>query len=114
MFEHDGSDARAQARAWLDAVVERHIPNLTRRQAQVLALQALGLSESQVASRLGIELRTVQHHAHEAHGLVVPDGAEPTRANAQLWSYLHVGCCLAREWKDLLGDAETVVLPPLF
>jgi two-component system nitrate/nitrite response regulator NarL len=41
------------------------VPDLTRRQARVLALIADGLSNKEIARSLGIEVATVKNHVHQ-------------------------------------------------
>lgn len=103
----DDRTSAAASRAWLDRMAGSHLANLTHRQGEVLVLEALGLSEAAIATRLSLRLRTVQHHAREAHWRVIPSGADATRSNGQLWSYLHLRCCLAPQWTELVGDAES-------
>ena len=107
MPQQSRADEQRRARLRLGALAEHHVADLTRRQGQLLALEALGFQHQETAGLLGLELRTIQHHAQGAHERVVPAGYEPTRSNAQLWSYCHLACCLAREWQELLGEGQT-------
>jgi DNA-binding NarL/FixJ family response regulator len=47
---------------------QRQVPPLTAREDQILGLLDLGLSNKQIADRLGIELRTVKNHVHHIFG----------------------------------------------
>jgi DNA-binding CsgD family transcriptional regulator len=62
-------------------------PLLTPRQAQILALVASGLTDGEIATRLGLSPRTVRTHLErvfQKHGL------RNRAAAAALWSRHHI------------------------
>ena len=75
--------------------LDSHLAHIPHRQAEVLVLFALGLSNAEIAVRLDLKLATVLRHSAQARQLVVPPEYEPTRANAQSWASAHLRCCLA-------------------
>jgi len=78
-----------------DDLKRHHVPDLPARQADVLALMCFAATDLEIAAALGIALDTVRRHAQEARNRVVPGPYAPTRANAQLWSSMHLADCLA-------------------
>ena len=64
-------DAAAEAVRWLRAESPRHTPRqvsaeavtVTRREGDVLALLAEGLTNKEIATRLGLSVKTVMHHS---------------------------------------------------
>lgn len=83
-----------------------HHSRTTRRQGEVLTLQALGLSPDDIASLLGISSRTVESHARSAWATVVPSSLPATRGIAAAWAFLHRGCCLAAFFQEYVGAEE--------
>ena len=58
-----------------------HVPSLTRREEDVLALVAQGLSNQQIASELFVEITTVKTHLSHALAKLQLD----SRVQAALW-----------------------------
>jgi hypothetical protein len=71
---------------------------LTRREAQVLAMECAGYDHAEIAARLGIARSTVDKEASSARARILPPDAPNTRHRAVAWGWLHNECCLATAW----------------
>jgi HD-GYP domain-containing protein (c-di-GMP phosphodiesterase class II) len=78
-------DAVLQASGQATAAVRAAPALLSERELEVLRLLVLGLSNKQIAQRLGISPRTVQHHTIHIYGKT---GVQ-SRAGAALWAVEH-------------------------
>lgn len=72
--------------------------DLSKRHAQVLALECAGHDHDEIGSLLSITKSTVDKEASAAHQRVVPAHYVATRDRAMAWGWLHNVCCLAPEW----------------
>lgn len=79
--------------AW---ALESHHVDLPPRQAQVVALEASGLTHSEIASALGTSTSSVRNSAYTARNKVVPLSRFRSRNCAVAWAWMHRDCCLAQ------------------
>lgn len=88
------------------ALLQGHHLQLTRRQAQIVALDTMASSPTAISLRLGLSLRTIQTHRYRAWASLTPDEIIPSRQVTTLWSLLHRKCCLVIAFSDVLGESE--------
>lgn len=79
------------------------VERIPSRQAEILVLESLGLTDADVSSALGISSSTVQSTAGLGRSRVLPAECDVTRMNANLWAILHHRCCLATQWSQFAG-----------
>jgi DNA-directed RNA polymerase specialized sigma24 family protein len=79
------------------------VERIPSRQAEILVLESLGLTDADVAAALGISSSTVQSTAGLGRSRVLPAECDATRMNANLWAILHHRCCLATQWSQFAG-----------
>jgi DNA-binding NarL/FixJ family response regulator len=92
-LDHDATAAVIEAAGLRRAVRRSRPADLTERQIEVLRLVSRGLSNAQIADRLVLSRRTVEHHVQDIYLKI---GAS-TRAGAAIFAMQH-GLLDQSEW----------------
>jgi len=80
----------------LRALQSRHQVSIPERRAIVLVLNAVGLSDIEIARQAAITPRSVRRHLELARIAIATDtDGYPTREAAATWVWLHASCCTA-------------------
>jgi hypothetical protein len=77
---------------------------LTRRRGEVLVLECLGLTHSEIAGALGIASATVDKTTSTVWRAVVPPYLSASRPRATAWGWAHRACCLVPFWAGRAKD----------
>lgn len=95
--------AEANIRLRLAALAEHHVVPIPGRMAEVLVLQAVGLTDLEIARELNLSESTCHKHAHAARLRAVPAELDASRSNSTAWAWQHLSCCLAAQSQYWFG-----------
>ena len=86
----------------------RHVPGLTRRQLQVLALCQLGYPVDDIGELLFLAAPTVRRHLAELESRILgPTGLPGTHILLARWTREHEDCCV-RSIVQMIKDRELI------